>query len=91
MTDIYVGDVVVNVGDHSVTGDVLQESEADGGLHSTTKVDSWGTGTGPRSADSGLVPVRWHANDGVPYEWWEAPEFLKVIHPALDRGQRAVH
>lgn len=91
MKDIYEDDVVVNVGDRNVVGRVLSTSESVGGLHSLTNLDIWDTGAGPRFSDSGLVPVRWSTDDGVPYEWWEAPEFLDVVRPALDRRQRAVH
>ena len=91
MEDIYVGDLVVNVGDRNVGGRVLSTSESAGGLHSPTTLDVWNTGTDARFSESGLVPVRWSTDDGVPYEWWESPEFLDVVHPALDRSHIAVH
>lgn len=91
MNDIYVGDLVINAGDPNVVGRVLSTSETAGGLHSPTNLDMWDTGTGHRFTDSGLVPVRWNTDDGVPYEWWEAPAFLDVVRPAHDRSQLAVY
>lgn len=91
MKGIYVHDLVVNVGDRNVVGRVLSTSKSAGGLHSPTDLDVWDTGTGPRFSDRGLVPVRWNADDGVPYEWWETPESLQVVRPALDGGRLAIH
>jgi hypothetical protein len=91
MRGIYVHDIVVHVGDRNVVGQVLSTSKSAGGLHSPTNLDVWGTGRGPRFSNSGLVPVRWNADDGVAYEWWETPESLDVIRPALDRRHLAVH
>ncbi|ORW24562.1 hypothetical protein AWC17_03195 [Mycobacterium nebraskense] len=90
MNDIHVRDLVVNVGDRTVVGQVLSTSESVGGLHSPADLDLCDTGNGPRFTDTGLVPVRWNP-DGAAYEWWEAPEFLEVFRPALDCGQLAVH
>lgn len=89
MNDVHVRDLVVNVGDRTVVGQVLSTSESVGGLHYPADFDLWDTGNGPRFTDTGLVPVRWNP-DGVPYEWWDAPEFLEVVRPALDCGQLAV-
>ncbi|RIT36854.1 hypothetical protein D2E76_16525 [Mycobacteroides abscessus] len=89
--NIYINDLVVNVSDRAVVGEVLPTSESAGGLHSSADTDIWDTGSGPRFSDSGLVPVRWNTDDGVPYEWWEAPEFLEVVQPAQVRSQLAVH
>ncbi|BBN50827.1 hypothetical protein [Mycobacterium avium] len=91
MKDIHVRDLVVNVGDRAVVGQVLSASESAGGLHSPADLEFWDTGSEPRFSDTGLVPVRWNPDDGLPYEWWEAPEFLEVVRLALDRGQLAVH
>lgn len=79
MTAINVDDLVINHGDRSVVGQVLSTSEAVGGLHCLTDLDTWDTGTAAQFSDSGLVPVRWNTDDGVPYEWWEAPEFLVLL------------
>lgn len=91
MNDICIDDRVISVGDRSVVGEVLSTSESSGGLHSSVGLDAWDTGTGPRFSDSGLAPVRWSTDYGVPYEWWEAPESLEVICPAPDRSQIAAH
>lgn len=90
MNDINVGDLVVNVGDRSVAGEVLSTSGSAGGLHSPSDLDFWDTGSGPRFSDTDLVPVRWNTADDVPYQWWEAPEFLEVLRPTLDLTQLAV-
>ncbi|MBN7458375.1 hypothetical protein [Mycobacteroides abscessus] len=91
MNDIYIEDRVINVSDRSFVGEVLPTSESIGGLHSSAGLDVWDAGAGPRFSDSGLVPVRWSTDHGVPYEWWEAPEFLEVVRPALRRRKLAVH
>lgn len=91
MNAVHVHDLVVNVGDRGVVGQALSTSESTGGLHSVTDLDLWDTNSEPRFSNAGLVPVRWNPDDGLPYEWWEAPEFLEVIRPALDHGQLAVH
>lgn len=90
MTDMHVGDVVVNVSDRGIFGEIVQATEAAGGLHSPTALDLWGT-AGPQFSDSGLVPVRWYTEDGVPYEWWEAPEFLEVVRTRSTAIRPAVH
>lgn len=88
---LQVGDLVANVGDRSVVGEVVATSTATGGLHASTALDTWGTTDGPRFADSGKVPVRW--NTDVPYEWWEEPEFIEVVRSAPDfaRGPEAAN
>lgn len=90
-SDIRVHDLVVNVGDRSVVGEVLATSQAEGGLHPAADLDVWDTGARPRYRESGKVPVIWN-HDGAPYEWWEDPENLEVVRSSdIDRGAPAVH
>ncbi|WP_142304854.1 hypothetical protein [Mycobacterium avium] len=81
MNDLYVGDLVAHVGDRNVVGHALSTTQSTGGLHPPTSLDIWDAGTGPQFTNSGLVPVRWNTDDGVPYEWWEAPG-LPGGHPS---------
>ena len=89
MCEIHVGDLVVN-SDPSVVGEVLATSASEHGLRRAVELDLWDAGDGLRYADSGLVPVRWDVADGQ-YEWWEDPEFLTVVRPALNPGPVAIH
>lgn len=88
MNEIHVGDRVVN-SDPAVVGEVLPTSTTSNGLHRAADLDLHDAGDGPSFADSGLLPVRWHAPGGT-YEWWEDPEFLTVVRPA-DDAEHAVH
>ena len=81
MSDVNPGDLVVN-SDPSVIGEVLPASTTRNGLHRAAELDLWDAGAGPSFANSGLVPVRWNT-DSSPYEYWENPEFLTVVRPAV--------
>lgn len=49
MNDIYIDDPTVNFSDRRVVGEVLSASKATGGLNSSSGLDVWDTGTGPRT------------------------------------------